>query len=384
MNPCIYLIFALKELFEKFCGVCYPMELVELIVLILYKPIQISAGHRHTIIISNKIYVWGNNDSGQLGLGDNIARYSPQELLLNNIKSISCGLYHTVALTEYNKIYVWGSNDTGQLGLGDRNNKNLPQQLVLSDINSISCGMYHTCVLTNFNKIYGWGCNSAGQLGLGDDNSRTTPQELILHNVEFESISCGGYHTIALTKHAEIYVWGSNKHGQLGLGDFKNIKCPQKLSLTNIKSIICGGYYTIALTMSNTIYSWGDNDRGQLGLGDTTNRNSPQKVNLNNIKSVSCGLQHTIVLTMQNNVYGWGHAVHGHAQSSLNVGTDKSSPQKLILENVKSVSCGTFHTIALINHSSVYVWGSNECGKLGLGDCVEKRSPHKLEFEFKF
>ena len=83
--------------------------------LYLQNIVSIGCGHRHTIVITfdNKTYVWGNNESGQLGLGHNINQNSPQELSFSDIKieSVTCGINHTMALTMNGKLYVWGNND---------------------------------------------------------------------------------------------------------------------------------------------------------------------------------------------------------------------------------------------------------------------------------
>ena len=146
-----------------------------------------------------------------------------------DIKSIHCGWYHNVALTSIpNKIYVWGYNSEGQLGLGvgyyEIQMQVIPHRLLLPvPAKSISCGGLYTIVLTNIsNQMYVWGYNSNGQLGLGHNKNRYLPTEFIFCQ-PIVSVSCGGEHTGILTKGSnhstEIYMWGCNKHGQLGLGD---------------------------------------------------------------------------------------------------------------------------------------------------------------------
>src|SRR5580704_13900561 len=96
-------------------------------------------------------------------------------------------------------------------------------------------------------------------------------------------IKCGYYHSVLLFE-KEIYAWGYNQYGQLGLGHNTQTNSPQKLDLPNVKKIICGGYHTMALTFSNEIYAWGHNYYGQLGLGYNTDTNLPQKLDLPNVK----------------------------------------------------------------------------------------------------
>ncbi|HLX52767.1 MAG TPA: hypothetical protein VKR58_02445 [Aquella sp.] len=207
-------------------GINHPREIVMLIILSIYKPIQISCGSFHNILFYDKIYVWGLNDDAQLGFGHKRKVLFPTELVLpEKIKSISCGSSHTIALTYIpNKIYVWGCNYSGQLGLGPLEKKYIPgsrsspRQLFLpTAIKSVSCGVFYTIALTSIpNKMYVWGSNVYGQLGLGHYTKQSSPQELILSE-PIISVSCGSYHTVTLIKNSDhsnkIFVWGWNKYG---------------------------------------------------------------------------------------------------------------------------------------------------------------------------
>ena len=184
--------------------------------------ILIGCGDFHTIILEKydiiyKLYSCGCNNRGQLGLGHFDRTCPAQEInlninetnLKNNIMSIKCGAYHTIVLIS-NKCYVWGANEYGQLGIGDFNDRTLPRELMMSNIIEISCGEYHTGALV-CNKGYIWGKNNYGQLGLGDNQSRNLPQELSLPNLI--SLKCGRNHTMALTRIGKVYIWGDNEWG---------------------------------------------------------------------------------------------------------------------------------------------------------------------------
>ena len=163
----------------------------------IYPKIKISCGYSHTCLLMDEVYVWGDNDEGQLGLGHNQSQNSPQKfapmqmnrreggtsergkLNLPNIKQIICGSYHTIALTNSNEIWVWGYNNCGQLGLGHNQDQNSPQKLNLPNIKKIICGVYHTIALTNLNEVWVWGCNNEGQLGLEHNQNQNLPQKLI-------------------------------------------------------------------------------------------------------------------------------------------------------------------------------------------------------------
>jgi len=239
-----YNIFILTNYLRDTFGDHVPYEIVKLIIMSTYPKIKISCGCEHTCLLMDEIYVWGNNIYGQLGLGHNQKQNSPQKLNLPNIKKIICGGFHTIALTNSNEVWVWGNNIYGQLGLGHNQDQNSPQKLNLPNIKDIICGCYHTTALTNSNEIWVWGDNCYGQLGLGHNQDQNSPQK---------------FAPMQMNRREE----GTSERG--------------KLNLSNIKDIICGGRHTIALTDSNEVWVWGYNNEGQLGLGHYQHQNSPQK-----------------------------------------------------------------------------------------------------------
>ncbi|HLX52724.1 MAG TPA: hypothetical protein VKR58_02230, partial [Aquella sp.] len=102
--------------------------------------------------------------------------------MLRDVTKFDCGLEHVIAISSGNKIYVWGNNYYGQLGLGDNEPRIFPCELDLrltdSDyVRSFSCGANHTILLTNYGHVYVWGSNQHGQLGL-DVFSIRSPQKI--------------------------------------------------------------------------------------------------------------------------------------------------------------------------------------------------------------
>ena len=162
--------------------------------------------------------------SRQLGLGHYEICLNPTELILPfELLKIICGGHHTIALTISNKLFVWGINSEGQLGLGDRINRNKPHALLLEDkIMSVSCSS-HTMALTISGDIYAWGSNNYGQVGLDTD----IPLKISLSKIV--SVNCGRFHTIAVDIWDNVYAWGNNKYGQLGVGDNEDRDKPYRL-----------------------------------------------------------------------------------------------------------------------------------------------------------
>jgi len=190
-----------------------------------------------------------------------------QVKLLEEIRAVSCGCYHTMCIDTCNNVYSFGENVFGQLGLGHTINQDTPCLIDnIPSIHSIACGEYFTIFLTMDRNIYSFGRNSNGQLGVIEDKSICTPTKLdYFQNVC--SVACGNYHTLVLINNGEVYGFGNNTSKQLGLSDaIQNISQPQKLSVPLAKAISCGATSSMIQTNNNRIYACGSNCLGQLGL----------------------------------------------------------------------------------------------------------------------
>jgi RCC1 and BTB domain-containing protein len=238
---------------------------------------------------NNKVFAFGDNKHGCLGLGHNNAVNEPEnvnELCDQQIIDISYGNYHVLALTKSGKCFSWGFNDYGMLGHGTIDNENKPKlinALLKENVIQIVCGYYHSFVLTKSGDLYGFGNNVAGQIGCGNNTHQSKPIKINgFHNEKIVSIACGNGHSLVLTEIGHIYCWGYNAYGQLGLGDSTSRNIPQKLDLKNnetVESISCGFAHSLFLTTDGDIYAFGLNNFGQIGNGKATNELVPVKIN---------------------------------------------------------------------------------------------------------
>lgn len=361
--------------------------------------------NNHNILnTTNGLYVFGNNNFGQLGLGgaDHFKdRNIPTKLNFLNetmaIISIKCTQSGTMINTT-DGLYVFGRNDSGQLGLGDDENKSIPTKLKFEHkIISFSCGDDHT-ILHSDDGLYVFGFNFSGQLGLGDYEMREVPTKLIFfENFEIVSTHCGERHTIINTTDG-LYVFGNNNCGQLGLGDEIDRNVPTKLNLESrtleIQSIDCGLNYTIINT-TNGLYVFGDNESGQLGLGHTNyiNQKVPIKLQFKyKVISIHCGSMHTIINT-DDGLYVFGRNYCG--QLGLGDHYNRNVPTKLDFfkgiqpltpkgqnSEIISIQCGRDHT--LINTTDgLFVFGCNVNRELGLKGRNPANIPTKLDLGFE-
>ncbi|XP_068169993.1 probable E3 ubiquitin-protein ligase HERC4 [Antennarius striatus] len=194
-----------------------------------------------------------------------------------------------------------------------------------------------------------------------------------LRNVPVSQVSCGSHHSVVLTKDGQVYTWGQDSRGQLGLGKARfSSSSPQRLqslSAIPLVQVSAGGEQSFALSLSGGVFSWGRNDHGQLGLGDEMDRHTPTSISCLNMKKtvdISCGDDHTVTLTKAGAVFTFGSGQFG--QLGHNSFRDELRP-RLVAElwgaKVIGIACGRHHTLVLTASSRVYSFGRDEEGQLG-------------------
>lgn len=200
------------------------------------------------------------------------------EILKNQITNakIVGGANHFAALTADGKVYSWGYNGYGNLGTGNTTNYSTPVYSNIDNVIDVVAGYYYTAALKKDGTVWMTGYNADGELGVGDTENKLNFVQVknedgtgYLTNIK--SIVAGQYTIFAITKDGEVYGWGDNGSGQLGISNYEDQKLPVKTTLTNIKQISVGYYHSIALTEDGKAYVTGRNYEGQLGIGETKN-----------------------------------------------------------------------------------------------------------------
>ncbi|XP_061847674.1 probable E3 ubiquitin-protein ligase HERC4 isoform X2 [Colius striatus] len=232
----------------------------------------------------------------------------------------------------------------------------------------------HMLVLSSGGKLYEhWAMASA------DCSKIRLVKEL--GNQDIVQIACGDQHAMALSRGGELFTWGQNIHGQLGVGSQTTlIRRPQlvgRLKGIPLSQIAAGGAHSVVVSLSGFVYSWGKNDFGQLGLGDTEDRSCPSYIGaLEHWKTVfiSCGTDHTAVLSKEGLVCTFGAG--GAGQLGHNSTRNELTPRvvaELWGARVTQVACGRQHTLVYVpSLDKVYLFGSDE---EQLGD---ERKPNQL------
>ncbi|CAH3987646.1 unnamed protein product [Pieris brassicae] len=334
--------------------------------------VAISCGDEHSAVIcqNGRVFVFGANVWGQLGLGhkDEVTRPSCVKWLKpHRTMFVACGRAHTVFVTDTNAIYSVGCNEEGQLGTGDVESHTVPQYIELTvdqAIRQVSAGSNHTAILTDDGRVFMCGSNTEGQLGLGEDTRASLKFTELKFMETIAFVECGYYHTVFITAKGAVFVTGDNENQKLGIPDTAStIYVPQVLPLNiEIKSACCGANHTFLLSMDETkILEFGSNEKGQLGMPNTIDHvKEPAEINMEKmfdgfqLKLVACGAMHTAFVTDNGLLYTCGEPRHSKLcldeidGDTSNDSPNQYSPKRVSAMNgfvVDNVACGGCHTL---------------------------------------
>ncbi|KAF4528876.1 hypothetical protein B566_EDAN017097 [Ephemera danica] len=233
----------------------------------------------HVVAISassGEVYSWGHN--GYCEIGNGSASQCPQPTLVasalsgRRVTQVACGSHHTLVLTAEGEVYAWGQNNCGQIGSGINNTNTGSPRKVAAAIGgrkavAVACGQACSMAVLDSGEVYGWGYNGNGQLGLGHNVNQMNPCRISgLQGVVVTKLECGYSHSLALSDLGVLYAWGANNHGQLGSGNKANLCNPTPITSEMGRVVdIASSHYahtSVALTQNDKVFMWGQ-CRGQ-------------------------------------------------------------------------------------------------------------------------
>jgi alpha-tubulin suppressor-like RCC1 family protein len=330
---------------------------------------------------------WGQNVSGNVGDGTVISRTSAVPISSAEVDWVQISsTNHTLAIKHDKSLWVWGSNNYGELGDGTGGvngsaiaNKSAPVQVsgahnwaTVSSQNGYSIG------IRTDGTLWAWGYNTEGSLGIGTVAHKSSPVQVgSLTDWASLGISSNQSPVFAIKTDGTLWGWGFNSAGgsagsggALGDGTITPKSSPVQIgTLTDWKQISCGYHHTAAIKTDGTLWAWGFNSSGQLGTSNTTSVSSPVQVgNQTNWKYVACsGGNTTGALKTDGTLWTWGVATDGALGNGTNTGIVSSPIQIGSLTNWKSLSAGNHNFLAQKTDGSVWAWGTNISGNLGIG-----------------
>jgi len=228
-------------------------------------------------------------------------------------------------------------------------------------------------------ELYSWGANGSGQLGLGNITSYSSPKHV--GALYWRSASTSGSTSAAIASDGTLWTWGSNAQGQLGLGNTTNYSSPKQVgALTNWLKVYQVRQSCVAIKTDGTLWAWGSGGSGRLGLGNTTNYSSPKQVgSLTNWLNFAGGnyiIASSLATKTDGTLWAWGQNNYG--QLGLGNVTDYSSPKQVgSLTNWLKVAT-SYSTWAIKTDGTLWSWGKGTAGQLGLGNSTSYSSPKQV------
>ena len=381
---------------------------------------EASAGADQSCAIDRRaeLYCWGRNwfaRARSSAQEDDVVAQPTRIPMLAGVAfrevSVS-GAGHGCAIATDERLYCWGRNDFGQVGVAPAETQRMRSNSVANDPvpvdvwgNTVTTGGAHTCVLDGTTaRCFGW--NAFGQLGSGslDDGSATARD---VSDIEFLALAAGGRHTCGIATDGAAYCWGFNGSGQLGVpapysgtfacdlnADGTSAYCaPQPVRVPGgirFRAITAGADHTCALSTEDRLYCWGLGDHGQLGsggrfhLGCEQGNSAVERCSSDPLEvaggvrftAVRAGYAHTCAVDSFANAFCWGSNSHGQlgtddAGHSCRAGGQSTNcsltPLKVEGFSARSISAGRRHTCAVTELDRTICWGGNEYGQAGTG-----------------
>ena len=297
--------------------------------------IQVSLGYKFSVALKQDgtVWSWGQNNDGELGLGNTTEYDEPQQIteITEKITDVKTGYYHSIALTEKGEVYTWGYNGYGQLGNGTSENSTTPVKVTgLKNVAKIDAYKYMTIVSTQNGEVYVWGreygktpvklnfsrkiIDVAGNIVLAENRKAYNLTETASYGKDLIKISAGESHYLGLTSDGEVYAWGGNGYGQLGDGTntstytepTKVVTPDGKSKISKIVDISAGNMYSIITDKDGKVYTFGN--YGDYRTANTVHSNKPveiQDLYKTELVAASEG-GHTAIVDWDGNVYTVG------------------------------------------------------------------------------
>ena len=260
-------------------------------------------------LIGDRLYQWGYRPVGEA--------FPYPRFVLDGVAKISAGESHALAVRQDGSLWGCGQNSFGQLGMpGSGTRLAFVQIGTDADWRDIAAGQMHSLAIKNDNTLWASGGNQFGQLGNGT-SANSFAFVRVGYQYDWRSISSRAAYTLAIKEDGSLWAWGMNNVGQLGNGATSNINVPAQIGTdTDWLDVYTGSFHSFAIKEDGSLWGWGSNNRGQLGDGTTAARLIPSRIGTDfDWKTVSPGgangVEFTLAIKENGSLWSWGSNSHG-------------------------------------------------------------------------
>ncbi|MEY2625942.1 MAG: hypothetical protein RL412_1717 [Pseudomonadota bacterium] len=330
----------------------------------------------YSVVISNSLGSVTSNAATLRVVAGSIAAVPSAAAQVVLGKSGAAATSFTLVRRSNGTIASWGYNNDGQRGDGTVTSASdtigtvtLPSGRTARQI---AAGGSHALALLDNGDVYAWGGNDSGQLGLGDLLFRSLPAKVSLP-APAVAVAAGRLHSVALLEDGRVFTWGANNFGQLGDGGREPANKPVASLIVSVVQIASGNNHILALRLDGSVWAWGSNVSGQIGDGSFKPARVPTPTGLTQMQRIRAGGDTSLAISQRRGLYLWGENANGQLGLGSTGPADVGVPSA-VRRNVIDAAAGEKSTMVLGSDGLLVASGANDAGSLGDGGTTARNT----------